>query len=180
MILGSFYTSKVAFRASPSYLCPPLCESPEGSQLFLGSQPFLGCSCEFVDFESWTEILVSVCSLFIFMSWPLLEPEGLVRTASNLLSFFTLQLQPRRKVTVSPQSSSGNISFTVLSSFVWPLCWLISLPFFFCLVSLNSVPSLSLSISVHLHAPLCLTCFYASFVAWLRRGILIVWDLLHV
>lgn len=146
------------------------------------SPPFLSCSCEFVDFESGAEVLVSVPCLSSYLA--LLEPECLVRTASKLLSFFTLQLWSGRKVTASPQSSSGSISFTVFSSSFWPFADLshFSLFFFFsCLVSLNSVPSLSPSVSgFHLHVLLCLTCFCASFVVWLRRGILIVWDLLDV
>lgn len=100
--------------------------------------------------------------------------------SSKLLSFFMLPLWRGRKVTVSRlQGSSQNISFTAFSSSFWPLCWLVSLPFFF--FSVWFLWTLFLPYHcpsrVFISMSHCLTCFYASFVAWLRRGILMVWDL---
>lgn len=169
MILGSF-TSR-----GPSGACS--CTSV-GSPKVRRKPPC--CSCEAVDFESGAEILVSVSSLFIFIL-PVLEPECLVKTASKLLCCFTLQLWAGRKVTVSPQLIREYFFHCIFLFLLTPLLTCLTSFFFSCLVSFNSVPSLSLSISgFHLRVPPCLTCFYASFVAWLRRGILIVWDLLDV
>lgn len=149
MILGSFFTSRGTFKGR--FLLPLLAPLKWEESL-----PFLRPG----RVAAISQLLLWICGLWIW-GWdfglscflvcphllPLLEPECLVRTASELLSFFTLQLWPGREVPVSPQSSSGNISFTVFASSFWPLCWLVSLPFFFSLVSLNSVPSLSLPIS---------------------------------
>lgn len=132
MILGSFFPSKGAFRGR-SLL------SLLASLKWEESLPFVRPG----RVAAISQLFLGVCGLWVLgwdfgLSWflvylyllRLLEPECLVRTASKLLGFFTLQLRPRRKVTVLPQSSSGNISFTVFSSSFWPLCWLLSLPFF--------------------------------------------------
>lgn len=132
MILGSFFTSRGAFKGR--FLLPLLAPLKWEESL-----PFVRPG----RVAAISQLLLWICGLWIWgwdfgLSWflvclhllPLLEPECLVRTASELLSFFTLQLRPGREVTVSPQSSSGNISFTVFPSSFWPLCWLVSLPFF--------------------------------------------------
>lgn len=132
MILGSFFTSRGAFKGR--FLLPLLAPLKWEESL-----PFVRPG----RVAAISQLLLWICGLWIWswdfgLSWflvclhllPLLEPECLVRTASELLSFFTLQLRLGREVTVSPQSSSGNISFTVFPSSFWPLCWLVSLPFF--------------------------------------------------
>ena len=76
---------------------PPHCESWKGHSHFSAAPVSLWTLN--LGLRFWSR-LVPCLSLSLLR---LLEPERPVRTASNLLSFFTLQLQPRRKVTVSPQ-----------------------------------------------------------------------------
>lgn len=95
-----------------------------------------------------------------------LGPGCPVRTVSKLLSFFARPQWPGRKVTVSLQSPSGSFFHCIFLFLLTPLltCLTSFFFFFFSLVSLNSVPSLSLSIlGFHLHVPLpysflCLFC----------------------
>ena len=88
--------------------------------------------------------------------------------SSKLLSFFALPLWQGKKASGAAAGLISEYFFHCIFLFLLTLCWLVSLPFFFCMVSLNPVPSLSLSfLGFHLHVPLpylfvCLFCGLAQ------------------